>query len=85
MSRVRDREDYMTENVRVEDIPRYFDNQLHDYVHGNNGSTSTRISTLVQVQWMDPPGLHPGDIRSRHMVVNIKNSDLIPAYQHHKL
>ena len=37
-------------------------------------SKPTRISSLVKVRWLDPPSLYPGDIRSRHMVIELDPS-----------
>ena len=34
-------------------------------------SKPTRISSYVQVRWLDAPGLYPGNIRSRHMAVKL--------------
>ena len=99
MARIRNSEAYMTEQIKVEDIPRFFDSQVsswsifrvliqsqfHDYVLGNNGSSSTRISSALKVRWMDPPGLYPGDIRSRHMLVEVQERESIPVSQYHKL
>ena len=59
--------------------------QTYDYVLSNNGSSSTRVSTHLKIRWMDPPGLYPGDIRSRHMMLEVDKNDMIPAHHHQKL
>ena len=75
---------YITTISAVIDIPRFFDLQVsscrnegmscsftdptqpHDYTVASNG---VRVSKFVRVRWLDPPGLFPGDIRTRHMHV----------------
>ena len=31
----------------------------------------TKVAPQIQVRWRDPPGLYPGDIRSRHVSIHL--------------
>ena len=70
--------------MKIAEIPRFFDSQVsdpimlilmsskpHDYSLVSRG---VRMSKLLSVRWVDPPGLYPGDIRARHMLVRVSQS-----------
>ncbi|WVQ85622.1 hypothetical protein IAT38_007788 [Cryptococcus sp. DSM 104549] len=60
-------DDYFRETISIEDIPRFFDSLPHDY----NILSRARASCHFYITWLDPPGLIPTDIRSRHMCVSV--------------
>ncbi|ODO11858.1 hypothetical protein I350_00642 [Cryptococcus amylolentus CBS 6273] len=67
-----DGEEYMREVIEVEDIPRYFDGLPHDY----NALSRARCSSYLKIVCLDPPGLVPTDIRSRHIHVSVDDNAL---------
>ncbi|WVQ71068.1 hypothetical protein IAR50_000593 [Cryptococcus sp. DSM 104548] len=67
-----DGEEYLREVVEVEDLPRYFDGLPHDY----NALSRARCSSYLKIVCLDPPGLVPTDIRSRHIQVLVDTNAL---------
>ncbi|EIW66398.1 hypothetical protein TREMEDRAFT_65685 [Tremella mesenterica DSM 1558] len=49
-------------------IPKAFDMMTQDYL-----LRSQRVSDHIKVEWLDPPGLHPSDIRGRHAVFHVSD------------
>ncbi|OWZ55467.1 hypothetical protein C368_02406 [Cryptococcus neoformans 125.91] len=64
--------DYFSQVINVEDIPRFFDGLPHDY----NVLSRARMSCYFRIIWLDPPGLIPTDIRSRHILVSVDDMAL---------
>ncbi|KAK8847595.1 hypothetical protein IAR55_005454 [Kwoniella newhampshirensis] len=62
--------DYFDEIHNIAELPKYMDAlpcQPHDY----GWYSEPRISSYLTVNWLDPPGLKPNDIRGRHMSVHV--------------
>ncbi|KAK8853348.1 hypothetical protein IAR55_004052 [Kwoniella newhampshirensis] len=62
--------DYFDEIHNIAELPNYMDAlpcQPHDY----GWYSEPRISSYLTVNWLDPPGLKPKDIRGRHMSVHV--------------
>ncbi|KIR43235.1 hypothetical protein I307_03685 [Cryptococcus deuterogattii 99/473] len=60
-------QDYFSQVINVEDIPKFFDGLPHDY----NVLSRARMSCYFRIIWLDPPGLIPTDIRYRHILVSV--------------
>ncbi|WVQ88561.1 hypothetical protein IAS59_002296 [Cryptococcus gattii] len=60
-------QDYFSQVISVEDIPKFFDGLPHDY----NVLSRARMSCYFRIVWLDPPGLIPTDIRYRHILVSV--------------
>ncbi|ORX38922.1 hypothetical protein BD324DRAFT_649021 [Kockovaella imperatae] len=53
-------------HIEVLSLPRYFDSLMHDY--------SIVVHTVhkdIEIEWIDPPGLKPTDIRARRMALRL--------------
>ncbi|WVO13107.1 hypothetical protein L204_100718 [Cryptococcus depauperatus] len=67
-----DNPEYFKQVIDVEDIPAFFDSLPHDY----NILSRPRCSSSFRLRYLDPPGLIPTDIRSRHINVQINRDAL---------
>ena len=84
--------DYLSQEIAISDIPKFFDSQVwashaimlnyqpHDYC--TNGR-STRVLNFLKIQWLDSPGLWPGDIHARHILIQL--DDKVTEAQHSRI